>query len=900
MCGGDPGVHPAGEAVTAMPSPEVLGRTLAAAPDPELARIALSRVGEDARAREVLAREDVLPVAARLLGFSTAAADFLVAHPEEATVLIDVRAHRREELEGELLDDVASRGAADGIRLFRRRAMIRVAARDLSGAELEDVVEEITAIAEACLEAACRQAGVAGLAVIGLGKLGGAELNYASDVDLVFVDEGGGTEAHDRFERQVADIIRLLSEPTAEGVALRVDPTLRPGGRGGVLSRSLAAMREYYESQAVTWERQALIKARPVAGDLALGSSFVEMVTPFVYREELPPQTIGEVRRVKVRLEEYVRARGKGGTEVKRGWGGIRDVEFAVQLLQIVHGRRDERLREPNTLRALAVLAQEGYVAEEDADALADAYRFLRTLEHRLQIVRDLQTHELPADRASLARLARSLSLESPEALRAEYERQTSLVRGLHERLFYRPLLEAFAGPKAPRPGIEREATEELLSGLGFRQPSVAYAVLDRLVDPSTRMGKVLAHVFPVMAPALALAANPDSALVRLERVAGAVASERAQADALAADPGAARRLAHAVSASSFATDLMAARPELILALTEGAERLDTSAALVDVVARYASGELDPKSVGGAISTVADRVVAEAFGSARADLPVAVIGLGKLGAQELNFASDLDLVFVYEGEGPEDLRRAGEVGERVLQGIREAGWEPDADLRPEGRAGPLARSFAAYLEYLERHAETWEFQSLLRARFVAGDEGLGRRFCSFAEDVAYPDYLSLDRTAEILRMRERIERERVRPADATRFHFKLGYGSLADVQFAVELSLMRHGGRNREVRTGRTLDAIEKLAAARLIEDSVALSLGEAFTFLSEVKNALEVDRRVHAEAVPASTEEQTALARRLGYEEYPRQSFLDDYRRITRRARHAMERVFSEGFEAD
>ena len=255
-------------------------------------------------------------------------------------------------------------------------------------------------------------------------------------------------------------------------------------------------------------------------------------------------------------------------------------------------------------------------------------------------------------------------------------------------------------------------------------------------------------------------------------------------------------------------------------------------------------------------------------------------------------------MFVYEGEGPKDLRRAGEICERVLQGIRDAGWEPDADLRPEGKAGPLARSFAAYLEYLERYAETWEFQSLLRARLVAGDEALGRRFTSFADDLAYPEYLSLDRAAEILRMRERIERERVRPADAARFHFKLGYGSLADVQFAVELSLMRHGGRHPEVRTRRTLDAIEKLAAARLMEDSVARELGEAFVFLSDVKNALEVDRRVHAEAVPASVEDQTALARRLGYEEYPRQSFLDDYRRITRRARHAMERVFSEGFE--
>jgi [glutamine synthetase] adenylyltransferase / [glutamine synthetase]-adenylyl-L-tyrosine phosphorylase len=880
-----------------MPSSEQVDRTLADAPDPDLARVALSRVSHNPLAREVLGHVDVLLVAARLLGFSPAAADFLVAHPDETVALRDIRPRSRQELDDELAADVVRHGSSRGTRLFRRRSMLRVAARDLSAAAFEEIVEEITKVAEACLAEACRRAAGSGLAIIGLGKLGGAELNYASDVDVIFVDEGGGAHGRDRLERAAADVIRLLSEPTDEGVALRVDPTLRPGGRAGILSRSLPAMREYYASHAATWERQALIKSRPVAGDLELGSAFVDLVAPYVYPEELSPQAIDEVRRGKVRLEEYVRARGKAGVEVKRGRGGIRDVEFAVQLLQLVHGRRDERLREPNTLRALAVLAAEGYVAEEDADALGGAYRFLRTLEHRLQIVRDLQTHELPADRASLDRLARSMSLDDRESLRAEYDRQTSLVRGLHERLFYRPLLEAFAGPKAPRPGIEREATEELLAGLGFRHPSAAYAVLDRLVIPSTRMGKVLAHVFPVMAPALALSANPDAALVRLERVVTAAAPEPARADALAADPGAARRLAHAVSASSFATDLLAARPELVLALTGGGADGDPSATLIDVVARYAARELDPKAVGAAISAVADRVVAEAFASAGADLPVALIGLGKLGAKELNFASDLDLVFVYEGEGPDDLRRAGEIGERVLQGIREAGWEPDPELRPEGRSGPLARSLAAYLEYLERYAQTWEFQSLLRARFVAGDEGLGRRFCSFAEDFAYPDYLSLDRTAEILRMRERVERERVRPPDAARFHFKLGYGSLADVQFAVELSLMRHGGRHPEVRTRRTLDAIERLAAARLIEDSVALALGEAFTFLSDVKNALEVDRRVHAEAVPASVEEQAALARRLGYEEYPRQSFLDDYRRITRRARRAMERLFSEAF---
>ena len=876
-------------------TPEILGRTLAAAPDPTLARVALSRVGENPVARETLAREDVLPVAVRLLGFSPAAADFLVAHPDEASSLTDVHARSRGELERECGADIERLGAADGLRRFRHRAMLRVAARDLAGGTFEEVVAEISAIAEVCLAAATDLAGAGAIAVVGLGKLGGGELNYASDVDVLFLHAEPGRGSQERAERSVAAAIRLLSEPTTEGLALRVDVTLRPGGRSGSLSRSLGAMREYYAAQAATWERQALIKARPVAGDLTLGARFVEAVAPFVYPEELAPGAIEEVRQVKVRLEEYMRARGKAATEVKRGWGGIRDVEFAVQLLQIVHGRRDERLREPNTLAALATLAAEGYVAEDDAAALADAYRFLRTLEHRLQIVRDLQTHELPRDRASRTTLARSLGLDGPDALQVEYDRQTGLVRGLHERLFYRPLLEAFAGPRAPRPGIDRPATEELLAGLGFRRPSDAFEVLDRLVDTSTRLGKVLEHLFPVIAPPLALSANPDAAIVRLERVASAIGDDRSLADALANDPSVARRLGHVASASSFAIDLLVAEPSRMRALEDGVEPADAPSALVAVSARYASRELAPKDAGPAIAEVADRVVREAVDAARPDLPFAVIGLGKLGAQELNFASDLDVVFVYEGEGPEELRRGAEVAERVMVAIGASGWDPDADLRPEGRSGPIAKSLAAYLEYWERYAQTWEYQALTRARFVAGDAALGERFCALGAGFAYPPSLPIQRAGEIRRMRERIERERVRPPEASRFHFKLGYGSLADVQFAVELSLMRFGGAHPQVRRRRTLEAIEALAEARLIEDTAAFALGEAFVFLSDVKNALEVDRRVHAEAIPPSPEEQTALARRLGFEEYPRQSFLEEYRRITRRCRRAMERVFYE-----
>jgi len=874
-------------------SPEVLGRAYAAAPDPDLARVAISRIGEDDGARRVLEEPAAMGPAARLLGYSTAVTDFLVSHPEETVLFLDLSARARNELVAEAARDVERYGPEAGLRRFRRRALYRVAARDLEGAPLDEVLAEVTATAEACLEAAAAQAG-GGLAVVALGKLGGAELNYASDVDVVFVHVDQGGDAQTEAARRAGRLVALLAEPTADGLALRVDTTLRPEGRSGPLSRSFAATVEYYRRHAATWERQAWLKARPVAGDVEMGDRLLEELRPVIYPEHLEPSAIEDVRAMKVRIEEYVRARGKAATSVKRGRGGIRDVEFAVQLLQLVHGRRDPALREPNTLRALTALSEQGYVAEPDAAALADAYRFLRTLEHRLQLAREVQTDDLPEDEASLRRVARSMGMAGADELRKAHARHTDVARGLHERLFYRPLLEAFAGARAPRPAVERSSTEELLGGLGFRDPAGAYESFSRAVDPATRLGRVLAHVFPVIAPALALAAEPDAAVIRFERVAQGLSEDEEAADLIASDPRVAERLARLVAVSSWASDLLASRAGPLRRVVRRADgEAPVDELLVHVAARYADGELKVPESGRALARVADAAVAEAVEAAKPAIPFAVIGLGKLGGEELNFASDLDVVFVYDGEGPEPFEEAGRAAEAVLAGIRDRGFEADPDLRPEGRNGPLARSMAAYLEYWQRWGQTWEFQALLKARAIAGDEMLGRRFVMTAEDVAYPEMLTLDQVVEIRRMRVRMEEERVRPPDARRYHFKLGLGGLADVQFAVELAQLRHGRREPEVRRRHSLEALEMLAKGRLIEDSVSMALGEAYVFLNEVKNALEIDRRVAAEALPRSPEEQLALARRLGYEEFARARFLEDYRRITRRSRRAMERVF-------
>jgi glutamate-ammonia-ligase adenylyltransferase len=436
-----------------MSSSDTLELAVAAAADPDLARISMARVSERPVGGELLSRPDIMHRAAVLFGFARAAVDFFVAHPEELASLADPWARTKDELMSELTGDVARRGVVSGLRRFRRRATYRVALRDLSGASVDEVMAELSFLAEACLDVAVSAVpDAAGLAVVAMGKLGGRELNYASDVDVLFVHGGAGAEAQESASRAAAGVIGLLSEPTAEGVALRVDADLRPGGRSGPLSRSLAAMVDHYERHAATWERQALLKARPAAGDRGLAERFMDGVMPFVFPAVLPASAIEDVRSTKARIEELVRSRGKDSVEVKRGRGGIRDVEFAVQLLQLVHGRRYPRLREPGTLAALAALGEEGFVSADDAAALSASYRFLRALEHRLQMVRDLQTHDLPVDRSLLGPIARAMRLGDASELLAHHARHTETVRGLHDRLFYRPLLEEGRRPTPRRP----------------------------------------------------------------------------------------------------------------------------------------------------------------------------------------------------------------------------------------------------------------------------------------------------------------------------------------------------------------------------------------------------------------------------------------------------------------
>src|SRR6266540_713669 len=517
-------------------APGLVARTLAA--------IAAAHPDPDAFAARLRRRPGFRRRLVALVAASRSLGGWLAAHPEEADRLADGRPFAAPRPLGELVAEASAiigrhHGAAaawDGLRRFKRRELVRVAVRDLTGrVGVQEVGAELAALAEACLEAGLQVAartvpGTAGLprlAVLGMGKLGGGELSYVSDIDVLFchqpADGADPQAAAQTAERVVRELLAGLGGVTPEGTCFRVDPNLRPEGRNGPLSRTLGSYRAYWERWAQPWELQALIKVRPVAGDRELAARFCAEAATWVYPPRLDPETLAAIRHNKARLEASAPARAGGDRQVKLGPGGLRDVEFAVQLLQLVHGRHDPGLRSGSTLVALDRLTAAGFVGRADAAQLADAYRFLRTVEHRLQLAQERRTHTIPADPAARRWLAATMGYRDRqpasgvETFEADRRRHAAAVRGLHAKLFYRPLLEAFGAVPA---GLQPEGAAERLAALGFANPDRAMAHLRALTAGLSRRATVLRAMLPVMLTWLADTPDPDGGLTALRVVA--------------------------------------------------------------------------------------------------------------------------------------------------------------------------------------------------------------------------------------------------------------------------------------------------------------------------------------------------------------------------------------------
>ncbi|MCX5196945.1 bifunctional [glutamine synthetase] adenylyltransferase/[glutamine synthetase]-adenylyl-L-tyrosine phosphorylase [Streptomyces sp. NBC_00249] len=961
------------EALAAVRADPVLLDALGATADPDLALLGLVRLAEAQSEEDRPLLLDTLvsakPLRDRLLGVlgaSEALADHLARHPRDWQALVTYEAA---DLHPGLAD--FERGLADAhdpvhLRVAYRRCLLSIAARDVCGTiDVAQTAAELADLATATLRAALRIASAADpedaarcrLAVIAMGKCGGNELNYVSDVDVIFVgeaapgtDEGKGVQAATRL---ASHLMRICSETTVEGTIWPVDANLRPEGRNGPLVRTLSSHLAYYQRWAKTWEFQALLKARAVAGDPELGAQYIDAISPLVWQAAERENFVPDVQKMRRRVVDNIPA-AQVDRELKLGPGGLRDVEFAVQLLQLVHGRGDATLHSGTTLDALHALAAGGYVGRADAAQLHDAYRFLRAMEHRIQLYRLRRTHLVPEDENDLRRLGRSMGLrtEPVAELNKAWRRHASVVRRLHEKLFYRPLLDAVAQLTPGEARLSPRAAGQRLEALGYADPASALRHIEALASGVSRKAAIQRTLLPVLLGWFADSADPDAGLLNFRKVSDALGKTPWYLRLLRDEGAAAENLARVLSAGRLAPDLLMRAPEAVALLgdpeglqprtyealaqevlaavgrAESAEAAVTAARGVrrrelfrttaaDIISSYGTedspAETDPGAlvdrVGRAVSDLTAATVAGALRAAVRDhwgetLPTrfAVIGVGRFGGHELGYGSDADVLFVHEPREGVDETEAAKAAQAVIAEMRRLLQLPtadpplliDADLRPEGRSGPLVRTLSSYAAYYRRWSLTWESQALLRAEPVAGDEELGARFIELIDPLRYPfEGLGEDAVREIRRLKARMESERMpRGADPT-LHTKLGRGGLSDVEWTVQLLQMRHAWAEPGLRTTRTREALAAAHAAGLIPTEEAQILDEAWVLATRVRNAVMLVRGRAGDTFPSEARELAAVGRYLGYAEGTVGDMLDDYRRITRRARAVVDELF-------
>ncbi len=822
-----------------------------------------------------------------------------------------------------LIGAAFEQGGLAELRRVKRARLMQIAALDLAGeVPLEIVTAALADLADACLHTVLAAEGDSGMAVVAMGKLGGRELNYVSDIDVMFVTAGDVG----RSTKVAGNLLASLGGFSPEGRAYELDTNLRPEGRNGALVRTLDGYLEYYKRWAKPWEFQALIKARHVCGN-PVGEALVQETRTLVFPEEVTAERIAEIRRIKERVEQHAaqgsrRARSNEAEDVKLGPGGIRDIEFSVQLLQLVHGGSDPSARSGSTLAALEVLSDSGYIAEDDAQGLEEAYRWLRSVEHRLQLWQERRVRHLPADEEDRSRLGRSLGLQdSPERSAADefdhvHNRYLADVRGRFEKLFYRPMVEALSESTGQR--LSEDALKERLHVLGFRDVERAARTLGGLLRGTTRQAKLFRVLTPAFLRFLANSPMPDEGLFSFLRVGEALGGRVDVLGALRDNPPAIEAMAKILGSGRLLGDVLLHVPEEIqsiadltptapkerdrlqreavasLSWREAGSKLDglrrfKRREMLRVASADIVGEIDAASVGTTLADLADACLAGALHDL--GVPLTVVGMGKLGGRELNYSSDIDVMFLHDTD-PATAEKAAEDVVRAIGEVTPEGqaFRIDAALRPEGKSGPLARSLESYIEYYDRWAQQWEFQALIKVRIAAGDDDLGGRFLERARELAFPNEFGAEALAEARHLKARMEKERIPRGTDPRRHLKMGPGGLADIEFAVQLLQRRHGRERPELQVRSTLDAIDALRRIELLDDDAARVLADAYAFLMRLRNRLFLMVGRPVDALPVKPEDLEALGVALGFREQPRQEVEETYLRHTRRARRLAE----------
>ena len=903
----------------------------------------------------------------RVLGLSTGFQQFFERHPESVAAAFahpDAPYPTAGQLRDALFDAVAGRDGEDAVNALRiryREVLASIAVRDLgapdpltsqpaasaalsdlAGATLDAALRLVRreVAGSARVRASAEQIEATRLAIIAMGKTGARELNYLSDVDVIFVAESADTDLVST-DQAIAIATRLASETmkVIDGIAREpmlweVDANLRPEGRKGALVRTLVSHTAYYERWASGWEFQALIKARPVAGDRDLGQRYRDAIDPFIWRSAAAPDFVASVRRMRERVTAHIPPENID-VQVKLGPGGIRDVEFTVQLLQLVHGQHDDRIRQSATLDALDALARYGYVSRSDAAELSHCYRSLRVIEHRLQLRHLRRTHLMPRDPEEQRIVARATGLVSTgEGLIELWHTIRARVRGLHEDIFYRPLLDAVASVPSEQFHLTSAQAEARLAAIGFRNPAGALSHIEALTTGVTRKAEIQRHLMPVMLQWFAQGTDPDYGLLAFRRISENLGDTHWFLRTLRDATGAAQRLTKVLTSSRFAGDLLDRNPEAVAWFGNEEELVPrTVEVLTGELVALATRHVQDRATGAtrvlavrrrevlrlALAALLDVIGDDEVGAGlaaittavfralmvlvdpkrRYGIEFAVIAMGRYGGGELGFSSDVDVIYVYRplpGCADQDAQAgaykvSGELTELATD--FQLPFDIDLGLRPEGRNGPPARTLDAYATYYARWSAIWEAQALVRATPVAGSDALMSDFVTLIDPVRYPESIDPMAVREIRRIKARAESERLPRGADPRRHLKLGRGSLSDVEWLVQLRQLQFAARIPELRTTSTMSALDALVSHGLLNGADAAVLRDAWHLASRVRSASTLYCGKAVDSLPNDSYALDGIARILGYAPGQALALENDYLRATRRARAVFDREF-------
>lgn len=891
-----------------------LGTQLSRAADPDMALTNLLRYAEAALSKVSLFNDLVsypvtLEVLLAVFGSSRYFADILVRDPELFRWLTASDILVRARTQAEVAEDIAQvlrrfhrpERTLDALRRLFRREVLRIGVRDILGeADLATTTQELSTLADLLIEASCRiallQVGercpeppAASYTVLGLGKLGGCELNYSSDVDLLIVYEregdlkdvnGKSATYHEFFNRFAERVVQNLSQNTVEGHLYRVDMRLRPESGAGPLARSSESYLLYYESRGELWERQMLIKARPVAGDIQFGNRFVEQLTPFVYPKSFFHDPAEEIARIKARVEAAI----EGEENIKLRAGGIRDIEFIVQALQLLNGGKNPEVRARNTLMAITQLAAKKLLSTNEATVLTDAYVFFRNLEHRLQTMLNTQTHTLPPDEAIQRGIARRLGLHSASELREVSARHMNAVRGIFDNVLRSEVPESAVTVFSLLEGsVQAVGATKLLSSYGFRDAKQAAKNLAFLLtgtsltqarELDSRTRDAFRGVAPDVFAEIAATPSPDMTLRNLTSFGGAQKfpeqfyqqlKERNFRKLVLRLCASSPYLVKAICRNPLVMDALVADPRL-----PGIVEVEPDMEPGMIARRKGEGEVRAgirnvlgftsfDDLTGELSSLADLVLGtlwtkECRKNRLVNAPLAVFALGKFGTHEILFGADLDLLFVSDSNSRINKERLEKIASGFISALSfhyEEGrlYEVDARLRPEGRNAPLVVDDAAYTAYLGSRASLWERQSLTRLRFVCGERDLGVKVSKTVEGFVYHSPLPPQWADTIVSMRRKIEtRSRTRAGEF--FDLKLGPGGMVDAEFLAQMIQLRFGLELPSLR-GRRATAVFDLAAHGGIAQEDAGFLVTTYRIFRELEKLMRITLEERGSLLP-------------------------------------------------